>query len=206
MDAQPGTWAGSLAPRIGVVFPTVAGREDSLERAIRATCRPEAERLDDVQFGLRVYADLTSCGAAWNLGVQELLNAGAEYLLLSADDLEPRDPAWYRPALTACLRGTLPAARLYGADGTEQDTGPPGSPAVFPRVPFLPATLAAEIFPIPPLHYYSDVWIGQVAERHGWGCEYVNGFEFTHHWAQPGRRTDPEPDRRLHEQALAELR
>lgn len=181
------------------MIPTVDGRDEFLHRAVMAHLPPHFPHLP----GLMVERGWPTCGDGWNAGVAKALDAEADYVLLTADDLLPRED-WWEPALAATGQGYLPAARTYTEDGVEQNTE--FGPAVFPRVPFLPAQLAEALFPIPPLHYYSDVWIGEAAGLAGWECRYTDGFEFTHLWAQPGRHFDEHADKALFDEEIEVLR
>jgi hypothetical protein len=179
--------------KIGVVFPTVDGRQKSLEKAIRTTCPPWAEDRDNVRFGIAIEGGHESCGAAWNAGAERLLKDEADFFLFSADDLYPLTDHWYAWALKSCDEAELPGAFVYDEATMQRhdDDGAPGTVVEFSRIPFLPAFLVEEIFPMPELHYYSDRWIGRAALRsHGWRTRLVGGFDFVHAWGQPGRKND----------------
>jgi hypothetical protein len=186
--------------RVAVIIPTVAGRENLLPRCIKEHCPPWLES-HDVTFSPRVIRDLPTCGEAWNIGVRSAFKSGADYVLLSADDLLPRSPWYVCDAIDAWeLDDALPAARCYGLDGEPQNhDGAPGDTVAFSRVPFLPAELARDVFPIPPLHYYSDVWIGDVLRANGRTFKIAADFKFTHLWAQARRRPSDEHDRQLYD-------
>lgn len=185
-------------PRIAVVLPTVTGRADELADAV--------EEFSPAAWLLLVLRDRPTCGEAWNEGVALALAGGAEYVCLAADDLRPTSAGWWVHAVTTCDRGQLPAPLLFNVDGTRWDAdGEPGAPYAFSRVPFLSAAQARELFPIPPLHYYSDCAVGTLANASGWLTIVTAGYAFVHTWAEPGRVHDSEPDRIAYERWAATL-
>lgn len=190
-----------MSTHLAIVIPTVAGREQLLHRcygAFRQTA-PSATIL--------IVRDEPTCGAAWNRGANLAEQRFAErgralrWLLFAADDLIP-EPGFLDPALWFADRGQLPAARLLNEDGTVWNPHErPGDLVAFPRVPLLRLDVWKRLGPIPgdpPLHYFSDVWLG----RHGDPCPVVGSFRFTHLWAGPGRHHSSEPDRERYERAL----
>jgi hypothetical protein len=191
--------------RIGVVIPTMDVRpKHHLDRAIRTTCPPHLESLGYV-FAPSVQLNYGTCGEAWNVGQQKLLAAGAEYLLLAADDLELRDPeVFYSTAVDVCNAGQLPAfpVRETRTDRVYDD-GQPGTEVAFARVPFLSATQARALLPIPNLHYYSDYCISARGRKHGWATVMQGGAEWVHHWAIEGRQHDDLHDRKLWDETQA---
>lgn len=171
--------------KVAVVIPTIKGREASLQRTIDGYLRT----MDAVE--LIVVRDKATCGIAWNQGVRE---AEAEFIHLSADDIVPHE-GWLEAAMISMAAEQLPAGRILHGDGTLQSCGdeldrPDGFVTEIPRIPFLPAWLALKIFPIPPIHYYTDNIVGDRARGFGWPTIVNRGYLFTHHLVGEGRLDD----------------
>lgn len=186
--------------RVAVIIPTVPGRGDQLADSVRSTA-------DDDRVGaVHVIAGYETCGAAWNAGaLLALADQQVTHVLFSADDLVAK-PGWLDAALMASEMAPhyLPAPRLYNVDGSRWDQdGVPGTEVAFPRVPFLPRDLVRRLLPIPPIHYYSDCWVGARAHDYGWKVRVQAGFDFVHSWAAAGRIHDSEPDRRAFEALMS---
>jgi hypothetical protein len=194
--------------RIGVVIPTVPGRERELRRALHST--ENAFRPVGVDVIAHIENGHATCGEAWQAGGVWFAEHfhDVNYLLFSADDLIA-DERWIGAALRRVQRaGELPAPQLFTGDGRRDprtDDGPDGVLVHFPRVPFVPWALWEAMGPIPPLHYYSDCWIGDRAAEHGYTFRVTAGFAFTHLWSQAGRLGDERQviDRRIYEGAPA---
>ncbi len=181
--------------QLAVIVPTVQGRERQLARCYGAY------RLTAPEARIVTVPGFKTCGEAWNFGAALARETWADlrWLHFSADDLVP-EPGWHAEALHFADRGTPPAPVLLNEDGSvwagcEQ----PGSDAAFPRVPLLTVAQWDELGPVPPIHYYSDVWLG----RRGWRFPVVASYCFRHTWAEPGRIHDSEPDRKAYEHAIA---
>lgn len=182
---------------IAVVIPTVSGREDVLGKSVASHAGGAG--------ALHVLKGFATCGAAWNAGaLLALADERVTHVLFGADDLVAL-PGWDRAALASIDQGFLPNAILRDEAGqfwNVQD-GQPGAECAFPRVPFLPVDLLRRMLPVPPIHYYSDCWVGSRASDLGWRTRVTAGFEFTHLWAQAGRIHDSEPDRLAYEAIMA---
>lgn len=179
--------------RVAVIVPTVAGRETQLAECVRSHAGSA--------HAIHILKGHTTCGAGWNAGaLLALSDPTVTHVLFSADDLVAL-PGWLRPAVETVARHELPNAILRDENGAfwNVQDGLPGALCAFPRVPFLPVELLRQLLPIPPMHYYSDCWVGSRGSDLGWPSRLVAGFEFTHTWAQPGRIQDSEPDRLLYE-------
>jgi hypothetical protein len=169
---------------LSVIVPTVDGREEMLE-----SCLSSYERtLASESWEVLVYRNKPTCGVAWNEGVKE---AKGSFIHLTADDIEAHD-GWFEAGLESLQRGELPAALILHSDGSLQSCGdehdrPNGFVTEIPRIPFLTAHLARLIFPISPLHYYSDNLVGDAARRLGWETVVNREYCFTHHLASAGR-------------------
>lgn len=183
----------SPSPLIGVVIPTVPGRESFLARAVESLVGPTVIRV--------IENSGKTCGEGWNQGARDFLQymPGVDSVLFYADDLIA-GPKWTEAAPSEDI---VPGCFLYGADGEHQNVtdGRPGDSAQFPRVPWLTITQVQEIFPIPALHYYSDIWIGDELNSRGIKTVMHWSYSFIHLWAQPNRITDSEPDRLVYEKA-----
>lgn len=191
------------APKIGVVIPTVDGREEMLETVVL----PAYLDKKLAPFRIEIMRGFDNCGEAWNEGAARLIEHGCDYLHFGADDLYPLSPLWHRSALHASENHCLPGAYLYDTAGnrTQDHDGPHWSRVTFSRVPFLPVSVWRQVGPIPPLHYYSDCYLGAKCYAVGQEIRLVAGYAFCHLWAQPGRITDDSKDRELYEQRLKEL-
>lgn len=186
-----------MEPRVGVVIPTVEGRDWWLARAIRSV--PQASHVV-------VIRDRPACGWAWDEGIAMLLELHPDvvtHVLLYADDLEAW-PEWDRAAPDG--DEFAPAAMLYrpGGERDQADDGEPGAEVTFSRVPFLTRAQAARLRPFPKeLHYYTDClvydWLG-IRPR------LDRRLAFTHYVAQPGRHHDDRADRALYERLRGERR
>lgn len=167
-----------------VVVPTVAGREHWLAR-----CLDSYERtLRGVTWNAVVLLGRPTCAHAWNEAMEQPV---ARYVHLTADDIEAHD-GWLDAGIRRCEEGTIPAARILNGDGTLQSCGdehdrPEGFVTEIARIPLLPAELAAAVFPIPELHYYSDNLVSDGARRRGWETVVTRDYLFTHHLAREGR-------------------
>lgn len=172
---------------VSVVIPTINGREESLQRTISSY---EGCRVDEELVFLVIHGKPT-CGIAWNEGVSI---ATGDYIHLTADDIEAHK-GWLQAGITSLDRGELPAARILHSDGSLQSCGdqfdrPEGFVTEIPRIPLLTRKLAAMIFPIPPLHYYTDNIVGDRGRSLGWETVVNRSYLFTHHLDGTGRLDD----------------
>lgn len=179
---------------IGVVIPTVPGREQMLKRAVASLAGPTVIHV--------VENEGQTCGTGWNIGAENFLAylpGDIDSILFYADDLIA-GPKWTEAAPTEEI---VPGCFLYGHDGQLQNPtdGKPRDSTAFPRVPWLTLNQVREIFPIPDLHYYSDIWIGDELNSRGIKTVMHWSYSFVHLWAQPGRILDSEPDRLAYEAA-----
>jgi hypothetical protein len=187
---------------ISVVIPTVAGREQHLERCVRAyeerTLRPPE---------IIVIENRPTCGIAWQEGAEKATGA---YIHFSADDLEPH-PGWDKAAMVAVAMGWLPAPRILRPDGSlescgrweeEQDTE---DVTEMTRIPFMSRQQWKLIGPMIDTHYYTDNWISFKGRLAAIETRVHRHYLFTHHWAQEGRGAGMTQDQRmLHDQAIYE--
>lgn len=180
-----------MSREVFVVIPTVAGREDHLQRCTEAYTRT----LAGVSHELFVVYDAPTCGLAWNLGADVARGHGAEWLHMTADDLEPLD-GWYAAA-RSCVTdyAASPAALIWTARAGEPDQveshGDWAARYSVPcavsmsRIPFCRTT---QWIDIPPIHYFSDNAFTSAMQAQGVPIVAVEGYAFRHHWAQPGRK------------------
>lgn len=173
-----------MSPLITVVVPTIAGREDHYKRCVDAYAARSVYRLQ-----LVTVRDLPTCGEAWNVGAEQ---AEGDFLHFSADDLEPHE-GWDVAAVEAVGNGHLPAPRILNPGRSVDYCGehgldlPDGTVVGMSVIPFMSRAMWDAIGPVLPIHYYSDNWISYRAGLAGFKTVVYRRFEFTHHWAQPGR-------------------
>lgn len=171
--------------KITVVIPTVTGREVDLARCLNAYRTRSVHDVYPVTF-----KDLGTCAEGWNNGAK--FAKGSDYLHFSADDLEPHE-GWDVAAIEAVEAGVLPAPRIINPAGKLDYCGVHGvemqdwARVQMSVIPFMPLELWQQIGPVPPIHYYSDNYVSWRAALAGWPTAVRRGYEFTHHWAKPGR-------------------
>lgn len=170
--------------KLSLVIPTVDGRGHWLRRSLKAF-----EETTPVPYETLVYENLPTCGIAWNRGIED---AKGEYVLLSADDLEPL-PGWWEAGLASLELSRIPSARILNSDGSLQCMGDwiveieEGAPCELSRIPFAPRQLMQDVYPIIETHYATDNYFSLKAAEHGWPSHITRGFCFYHHWAEQGR-------------------
>jgi len=182
-----------MSVEVSIVIPTVDGRERWLELCVQSYERT----LADVPHNITIIRNRKTCGEAWNEGVADMM--GAKFVHLTADDIVAHD-GWWEAGLARIWNGGIPAARILHGDGTLQSCGdaedrPEGwaskdgyGDGRFPsRIPLLPAALAERIFPIPPIHYYTDNIVSDRARTLGWDSIVTRDYLFTHYLAGEGR-------------------
>lgn len=193
--------------RLAIIIPTVAGRELYLDRCIQSF-----KDTATAPQSIKVIRGHPACGEAWNDGWRRFArDTTFHYLpkpthyLFAADDLLATD-GWFDAALATLSNLTIPAAVTLGEDGESQNLdGPAGAEVPFSRVPLLSHAQAERIFPVPPLHYYSDVWIGDKARSLGYRFVMQYGFRFVHLWAHAGRHADDIEDEALYKREVEKL-
>lgn len=172
---------------ISIVIPTIEGRERWLAKAVAGfnTHKPVSH-----QYELIIIDGMPTCGAAWNKGLER---AKGDFILLSADDIEPTHGWAEWGTHWILMHQSIPCPRVLNTDGSLQSCGPDanehetGTPSDVARVPFFPATLTEHIYPIIDQHYMTDYWVTKQAEKVGWPTKVVREFCFTHHMAKEGR-------------------
>jgi hypothetical protein len=179
--------------KVDVVIPTVAGREEHLERCMTAYQRTAFGRVR-----LIVIRDMDTCGLAWNAGAK---HARSDYLHFTADDLQPLD-GWLQAAMGCTAQHALPAAVVTDARGSNcgEHWGalPPDRTEVrVGTVPFMAASAWPAIGPSLDGHYFTDNWISHRARAAGWPTVACLGYRFRHHWAQERRGAGMTEDQRM---------
>lgn len=171
--------------RISVLMPTITGREVMREEMV-------AHFLDRTPgFDLEILSPLNFQN--WPAGCNEARKtATGDYLLFTADDLEPL--AGWADAMAVCLEsGVIPAPQVWdftkgdGPPVNRNADGPPGSFTAFTRIPALTRAMADAIGLMPIMDYYADNWISDKGRTLGWDTRVTEGFDFVHHWHQHGR-------------------
>jgi hypothetical protein len=187
-------------PLITVVVPTIQGREDDYLRCVTAYERTLGNQLDLVTI-----RDFPTCGEAWNEGAKQ---AKGEFLHLTCDDLEPHG-GWHEAAIEAVVRGYLPAPRVVNANGVLDSCGlhgvelPDKAIVQMSVIPFMSMEQWDKIGPTLPVHYFSDNWLSWRGAQEGYATVVRRRYEFTHHWAQPGRGAGMTYQQRMeHDQAI----
>lgn len=169
--------------RISVVMPTITGREE-----MRGWITPLYQaRAPGFEIEMCQPLDYPN----WPSGINAARPTG-DYRLYTADDLEPLE-GWADAMVAALDRGIVPCPQVWnwkqeGPPVNLSADGPPGSIAVFSRIPALTREMAEAIGPWPEsLSYFGDNWCSDVARLRGWESVVVAGFDFIHHWHQHGR-------------------
>lgn len=178
---------------ISIVVPTIAGREEHLERCVRAYAATTPSHQ------LIVVHDRATCGIAWQAGA-ELANS--DYLHFSADDLEPL-PGWWEAATARADQGLLPAPRITRPDATLESCGDWGvemDDGVVPemtRIPFMSRLQWGHIGPMIALHYYTDNWVSFKGRLYGIETAVTRDYAFVHHHATVGRGAGMTEEQRM---------
>jgi hypothetical protein len=183
-------------PLVSVIVPTVAGREDHLERCVTAyaALAPGNYALD-----LIIEHGHPAVGVAWQAGAEK---SSGEYLHLTNDDIEPR-PGWHAPAIEAVSRGHLPAPQVFSPDGAPQSlpawgiVGGDWAPVAMTTLPFCSREQWEATSPLAELHYFADDYFSYRGRKAGWTTVLRAGYAFTHHWAQAGRGAGMTEDERM---------
>lgn len=176
--------------KLGIVLPTVDGRQDDLVRCVRAYVERTPASIE-----FFVYPEKGNLGEFWQRGAEEAIQWGADYLLLSVDDFLP-EPGWTTDALQIADSGRIPACRVRNPDGyihvwggvdIADGTQAGKNPAECAALPFCTVTQWQEIGPMIPLHYCTDWWFGHRARLAGFPTVACSSMNFRHLDAQAGR-------------------
>jgi hypothetical protein len=194
---------------IDVIIPSVAGREDSLERCIDSY---KANTAPDV-LSFIVIKDEETVGIAWGRGMEL---SSADYVHLSCDDLEIRSPDWAGACCESVDEGFLPCPIVYRPNGSIESCGgdvrvgahlisdeqPDKTPCDFTVVPFLSREQADAIGMID-AHYKSDVYVSHKGRELGYGTHVRIPYAFTHHHSMVKRRGSTPDDDRHYAEGMA---
>lgn len=170
---------------LAVVVPTVPGRESLLDACLRSvyTTAPEA--------AVFVVEQSPSCGEGWQHGGDSAIKAGAEYVMLAADDLEFQ-AGWWQAAIEKLEQRQLPSPVVLNADGSLQSSGgfwdsfhDDGEPTHGAITPFLNRELWEAVQPVAPFPHYCDVWISERAVQAGYQPVVCDAFRFVHKVTTP---------------------
>ena len=164
---------------LAVIIPTIDGRERELARTL------SAYRMTVPLAKVIICRGFPACGPAWNWGAERALgqHRGLRLLHFGADDLVPQ-PGWTAEAFDLAAVGVFPGARLLNDDGSVWNHfEPAGSYARFPRVPLLTVEAWAELGPVPPVHYWTDLYLARKGAR----TLVVESYRFVHLLSPTGR-------------------
>lgn len=177
---------------IGVVIPTISGRELLLESTV------EGYNNQDAETRVYVVSGAKTIGAGWQMGAEAAIRDGVEFVHMSADDVIPSPGCMAAAVDCVTNAGVLPSPRLLNRDGSVLACGtlgagqllqdvPLGTPVASSGFPFLPAELATAIMPLPAIHYYCDDFIGWMGRQYDWPTVAVPDYEFRHMEGSVGR-------------------
>lgn len=184
---------------LSVIVPTIAGREESLARAVDAyvtTSPPGTEVI--------VEAGHATCGAAWQAGAEK---AAGDYIHFGADDVEPHE-GWWEPLVQAIdAYNVCTCSVVLNPDLTVQSAGMSGwqPHAYIPRdwqkvehtlTPFVNRAQWDLVKPVPPIHYCSDIWFSAVLAAHGIPTVVRSESRIVHHNHPVGRGAGMEENAR----------
>lgn len=183
--------------RIGIVIPTIPGREESLKRCLGSYAASE-----DVDLRFHVYRNSPRSGTGWKRGTAELveLYGKPDYLHLTNDDCEAARKDWWRDAVEACDQGKIPAPVVKNSDGSLQSAGGDMNAGAhllttvqedwaevgFTTVPFLSWEQWQRIGMLD-VHYASDLWVSEYGRQLGYPTVLRHGYEIVHHMHEVGR-------------------
>lgn len=170
---------------LGVVVPTVPGREQLLEGCLHSVylTAPAAR--------VFVVEQSPSCGEGWQHGGDSAVKAGCEFVMLAADDLEFQ-PGWWEAAIAKLEKRQLPSPVVLNEDGSLQSSGgywdrfhEDGEETHGTINPFLNLELWEAVQPVAPFPHYCDVWISERAVEAGYQPVVCDGFRFVHKVTTP---------------------
>jgi len=202
-------------PVLTVVIPTMPGREEYLDRAVRGY---RERTVGDVR--VIVVEGAQTCGIGWQVGAERAVEEGTDFLHLSADDIVP-DWNWNVPLAETVAGGAIPCCSIIvpikesldpetqmpiaGAPfGREQffERVPSSSAEVadwqetkgdseYPAAPFCSVHQWELIGPMIPTTYGTDKWFGLRAKRAGFRVVARHNARLYHYVAQAGRAAYP---------------
>ena len=186
-----------MTPRVSIILPTIAGREDLL-----AVTRDAYSQTIDDEAEIIVVRERSTIGEAWNAGAAE---AEGEFLLLGADDLVPF-PGAVAAAIEvaeemgdAAYGGIYPVPWITRPDGSTEARGsmgggmllgsetPEGTVCNSSPIPFFARSAWAAAGPSIHAHYYADDYLGWRARVVGLDVRLIGAYHFQHLEGTVGR-------------------
>jgi len=188
---------------LGIVIPTIAGREDSLKR-----CMDSYKATSPTETIVTVVHDMANWPTACNEGARRLFQSDVDTIHFTADDLEAL-PGWHEeavPWLEAHQELPAPVVMNHSADGVWDNAVDGADRALthFTRIPLMTRDQWELIGPWPEIDYGADVWLSVVARTYGIQTRMIHSYRFVHHWNQVGRLDSPERLKASHD-ALNDL-
>lgn len=190
---------------ISIVIPTIAGREESLQRAVKSYVDTTP---DDTE--LIIETGHATCGSAWQAGASK---AKGDYICLGADDHEPLD-GWWEPLVEACDLGFCPCSVVLNSNGSVQSAGMVNwnwnlvvedcYGVEHTLTPFMSREQWELVQPIPvALHYCTDIWVSARLRHHGITAAVRSSSRVIHHYHPVGRGAGMEENaRNIHDREL----
>ena len=150
---------------IGIVLPTIKGREHLLEQSVDAWQEQEVENHD---VAIYIVHDKSSIGMGWQAGAEYALKDGAEFLCLTGDDLIPHEGA-LAAGIHEAMMNMLPSPLIF-EHGKVLSCGSLGGGMHLPRIrdhapcatsqiPLFHASMWEVVGPIPDIHYYASDYV-----------------------------------------------
>jgi hypothetical protein len=183
--------------RIGIVIPSIPGRESSLDR-----CLDSYGKTTGADCYFQVYHDSPCSGTGWRLGAEllEKKYGAMDFLHLTNDDCEAEHSRWWEDAALACEDGCIPAPVVLNSDGSLQSAGgdlnasehllktigEQGEEVGFTTIPFLSWEQWKAIGMLD-IHYSSDVWVSYRGRQLDYPTVIARGYRIIHHLHQVGR-------------------
>lgn len=186
--------------KVSIIIPTIEGREEYLERAIRGY-KERNETEHSLEF--IVEHDHKSVGLGWRHGSER---ASGDYIHFTNDDIVPGFD-YLSPLIEACDKGYVPVPIVCHALDLDEEGMPldiiptdhswafDGSPNIpndwtkasdelreYPSLPFCSKEQWKKIGPMIPTHYGTDVWFGYRAKIAGYDNVVRHSF-FYHYQA-----------------------
>lgn len=192
--AQFATPAGAVAThdhdtpvRVGVVIPTIDGRDDLLAQTM------ESYRAQDgAQVTFAVVRGAPTIGEGWAQGIIALSGSDVDYVALSADDVLHNTPTALANAVACAVFGYVASPRIVNVDGSLHSCGTFGGGMLLPDVtdgmpcvaspfPVIGIRDAEAIAPrIPPIHYYADDAVAHLLRLRRRRVIVCRRYELTH--------------------------
>lgn len=174
--------------KLSIVIPTMAGREESLERCINAY-----EKTTTIEHEIIVVSGKPTWPHACNEGYDKSVG---EIVHFTADDLEPL-AGWHDEIIPWMTEhDELPAPKVYNYsvseenwdnrfDGDDHSTSPP-----FTRIPIMRRDQWERIGRWPEYNYVADIWVSEKGRSIGIETRMFYSYAFIHYWSMVGRKND----------------